>query len=360
MVLEMNQKEYLSLLNNTHIWSNSSVQEQNAALTPLVEYIHRITPKDLYRFRDCSERSFDAFYRDQIWTSSADVLNDDFDARLFFRLEELKEWIQAQKGIYTIRELEKNYKETGEIPTFLRELFPAIEIMLKQSKGVPEVFEDRIKKLFLDDCDRYGTNLIQLTQQNSMIACFSTNIQSPLMWGQYANSASGFALAYDFKNAPLFDDDNQFSKQYVCELYPVCYSDKRFDATDYAKDFWIHYVMQTVLKITGVAFNPGILLQVLPQIDQFTNRKIALIKSKEWAPEKEWRLFISSKSPGVITSKHLPIPKRPSAIYLGSRISEINERILCSIAKEKNLPIYRMEIKNNQNGYKLRPIRIKY
>jgi hypothetical protein len=359
MVLEMNQKEYLSLLNNTHIWSNSSVQEQNASLTPLVEYIHRITPKNLYRFRDCSERSFDAFHRDQIWTSSADVLNDDFDARLFFHLEELKKWIQDQKGIHVIKELEKNYTDTGEIPIFLRELFPAIDKMLQQSKSVPEEIEDQIKKLFLDDCDRYGTNLIQLTQQNSMIACFSTSIHSPLMWGQYANSASGFALAYDFKNSPLFDDDNQFSKQYACELYPVCYSNKRIDATDYAKNFWIHYVMQTVLRITGVPYNHSILLQVLPQIDQFTNRKIALIKSKEWSPEKEWRLFISSKVPSVITSKHLPIPKRPCAIYLGSRISEINEKILCSIAKEKNLPVYRMEIKNNQIDYKLHPVKIK-
>lgn len=360
--VEMKQAEYQNLLYNTYIWSNLSPKEQEESLAKLMEFVIQKTPKELFRFRYCSDRSFDAFYKDQIWTSSADVMNDDFDARMFSRLEALENWIKSQNGTQVINELLTVQERTGEIPSHLKELFPNIESLLKLvrtfSNGSLEDMEQLLKAVFFDSCGRYRDDLIQAIQQTTKFACFSTNICSPLMWGHYADSAAGFALAYDFKDKPYYDDDGRFSQQYSCELYPVLYTNQRFDATDYALNLWIHIVIRLGLQLNGITFDSKLLSKILPPVDSFGCKKIALHKAKDWAPEREWRLFINPKSSGIANSNHIPIPKRPSALYLGRKISEINEKILTEIALEKKIPIYKMEVVNDKKDYKLKPKRI--
>lgn len=358
----MKQSDYQSMLENTHLWSNQSVMEQENSLSPLLEYVHQNTPKKLFRFRDCSERSFDAFYRDQIWTSSGDTMNDDFDARMFFRIEELEEWIEKQNAIKSFEELLRFESKTGEIPQNIKMILPNIELLLQQTRTMPKEkfaeIEAKLKNILVGGCGSYRERLIQAVQQTSIFACFSSTITSPLMWGHYANSASGFAIAYNFKDHALFDDDGSFSRQYNCELFPILYTNQRFDATDYAKNMWLYHIILLGLQINGLTYNTNLLFQLLPPIDQFISKKIALYKSKDWAPEKEWRLFINSNNPNDRDKKHIPVPKRPCALYLGRKISSINEKILKSIAEEKNLPIYKMEVVNDHNGYKLHPKRI--
>lgn len=358
----MKQSDYQSMLENTHLWSNQSVMEQENSLSSLLEYVHQNTPKKLFRFRDCSERSFDAFYRDQIWTSSGDTMNDDFDARMFFRVAELEDWIQSQNSVKNYIELVKYQAETGTIPQFIKDVLPNVEILFQQTMNIPDEtlfsIENRLKSTLIDHCASYRDALMQIIQQSSLFACFSADIHSPMMWGHYADSAAGFALAYDFTKFPLYDDDGQFSQSYSCELYPMLYTNKRFDATDYAKNLWVHHIFQVGLTLNGLKYDLKLLSQLLPPIDQFISKRIALYKSKDWAPEKEWRLFINSNNPNDGNKKHIPVPKRPCALYLGRKISSINEKILKCIADEKNLPIYKMEVVNDHNGYKLHPKRI--
>jgi hypothetical protein len=46
---------------------------------------------------------------------------------------------------------------------------------------------------------------------------------------------------------------------------------------------------------------------------------------------------------------------KPSALYLGRRISSIYEKILSDIAKEKGLPIYKMSLDDDSISYDLIP-----
>lgn len=45
---------------------------------------------------------------------------------------------------------------------------------------------------------------------------------------------------------------------------------------------------------------------------------------------------------------------KPSAIYLGRNISDINQKIFVDIAKEKDVPVYRMYIYDRSRKYSLR------
>lgn len=103
----------------------------------------------------------------------------------------------------------------------------------------------------------------------------------------------------------------------------------------------------------GIPINKQWVARILPCPDEFMPRKVALIKSKEWAYEKEWRLFYQL-SKGYDPEQHSCIKYKPSAIYLGRNISDINQKILVDIAKEKDLPVYRMYIDERSRKYRLR------
>lgn len=55
---------------------------------------------------------------------------------------------------------------------------------------------------------------------------------------------------------------------------------------------------------------------------------------------------------------HSFVNKNSVAIYLGSKISSINEKILKDIAREKGIECYKMEL-NKLQVYKLKPVKQK-
>ena len=57
-------------------------------------------------------------------------------------------------------------------------------------------------------------------------------------------------------------------------------------------------------------------------------------------------------------NEHPAIQYEPTAIYLGCRISDINAKILKGIAEARNIPLYKMEIVNNDTSYMLNPVRL--
>ena len=81
--------------------------------------------------------------------------------------------------------------------------------------------------------------------------------------------------------------------------------------------------------------------------------KIVLHKSNEWAPEKEWRMTFFCLSSGIQNQEYSFGIKKPVSIYLGRKIRPINQKILLSIAKEKDIPVYKMELA--PNTYTLKP-----
>jgi hypothetical protein len=82
--------------------------------------------------------------------------------------------------------------------------------------------------------------------------------------------------------------------------------------------------------------------------------KIALNKSEEWKFEQEWRLFCTAvDGHQPLGDKHVCITKRPNALYLGRRITKTNEKILTMLAKEKNIPVFKMQLDDNNPSYEL-------
>lgn len=160
------------------------------------------------------------------------------------------------------------------------------------------------------------------------------------MWGYYADSGKGFALAYDFSNG-------SYTRRDYC-LARVIYDDERFNASEYAA--WL--LARKILFNLGVTTPSNNSPQyMLPCPDLFMHTKVLLHKAMAWKHEQEWRLTFSGES----TDDHPCIQKRPCAIYLGRNISAIHEKILRHIAVEKNIPAYKMTICEDEVSYKLYP-----
>lgn len=54
---------------------------------PLIDYMKKFLPLRLYRFRSCEERNFDALYKNQIWASNGECMNDGFDRLIYSQIQ---------------------------------------------------------------------------------------------------------------------------------------------------------------------------------------------------------------------------------------------------------------------------------
>ena len=191
-------------------------------------------------------------------------------------------------------------------------------------------------------------------------ACFSETIDSAAMWGYYANSGTGFALVYDFRNQN-YTDCTLCEKRFFCpsaktgSLFRVIYDDVHFDATGYGTWLLQYQIAHDMVPNKQFAKLSSLLSQTNPCPDIFMSSKIILHKSTSWKHEKEWRMIYSCNLQIDRQEKFVWAKKRPTAVYLGRKISPLNEKLLRHIAVEKGIPVYKMAMNHEQSSYKLVP-----
>lgn len=160
-------------------------------------------------------------------------------------------------------------------------------------------------------------------------ACFSERIDSLTMWSHYANNHKGFVLGYPKNNLSFEIMSSQKSM-----LYPVIYSNKRYDSDD---------------LFAWAVYNSFGISMAMP--DKLANIKTAINKSSDWSYEYEWRLI----NPIPVTKEDGAIPVKlvPTEIYYGEEISKDDKMLLHNIAIKKNMAEYDMFIDYASSDYAL-------
>ena len=362
--------EYCNLFNHTSTPSNISDEEKKDRLRPLFNWVNQHIPAKLYKFRECSENNINAFRNQQIWFATGAKMNDDYDAVLYSDnegiLADLRKLFDEDGNLIFLKVL----KEGGTLPPALYEIFGvqlidntrkilslAPETVIKQiSTNIKAWSEEGFKEQF--------PFITQALQNIIKFSSFSEAIESPLMWGHYANNSSGFALAYNFKNGnynecpqcPKLGVDCYDPKINV--LLPIVYRDKRINATEYAR-----FLMQTSFTqkiLYGTKSSKDLIEKTLSSIicsDTFMQTKIINSKFKDWDYEKEWRMTVSYKSPSYATDQTVYVKKKACALYLGRKIKNTDELILRNIAYQQHIPVYKMQIDKMADNYELKPIK---
>lgn len=360
----MDNKKYKEMIHSIIVPNNLSMEEQSEKYLPLNKFLQTEIPSQLYRFRQCNENSISAFDQDQLWFALGSEMNDDFDALLFFNKQDIK--TSLENAINYFPENILSFINEKDISYFEQNLITREMLSIFQSK-LTEMCDKDIENLKnqayefftqqLDDGIPYIQHIIQNTLK---FACFSEAINSPAMWGYYADSGKGFALAYDFRNG-IYTDCMLCPKSIVCHsshkacLYKMIYDDTPFDATEYATWLLQIQILRNMLSNVQQPMLDTLYQKLITCPDLFMSTKVLLHKSTLWKHEHEWRLIYTCNLNDSLNEKFLSAKKRPTALYLGRKISKINEKVLCHIAIEKNIPIYKMVIKEEESSYKLIP-----
>lgn len=346
--MKENIQKFKELLEQTEIPQDVSKEEFSALYRPLQDLVTTIIPSKLYRYRECSEAQFDAFYRDTIYASTADKFNDPYDCLLRCDKQFILHSISYGASKENIIQLRNLLKSGNEMPSALCELYGEEgasfirEILIKSTdddlNDYNEIFAQTKSELF-SNVHSIIDNAITYMRQQTHVACFSETVKSVTMWSHYAKSHTGFALEYDMRlyqtKCDMCPRKDECDDRILTNLYPVIYSNKRYDATSFV-DYYI-----------GRSYGMSVKLQ-----DVLFFNKAALYKSPQWSYEKEWRLFLGRKD--AYNKPCLQVELKPVAIYYGNHISPINKKILSDIAKEKGIKEYQMYLDVESDVYSMK------
>ena len=347
--MENKRRVFKKLLEETVIPEVIPYEERKPLFKPLIEYVHSITPQKLFRYRDCSETQFDAFYNDRIYAGNAQKFNDPYDCLIRYDKQYIYDSIEQGASKDHIKWLRGRLKKGESLPEFIVSLYGEERTKILQETILNATDEDieknnlifgMSKEDFFNRIDEYiFKNAESFTRQSNFIACFSETIKSITMWSHYANSHKGFALEYNLKNLRIRCDKcpniSTCKDKIVHNLYPIVYDNKRYDGTYFVECFLGRH-MGLFTKLDDVMFHT----------------KTALYKSPQWSYEKEWRLFLDKQNSYGLP--YLCTEIRPVAIYYGKDISAINKKILSNIAKEKGLKEYQMYIDVQSEKYTMK------
>lgn len=285
-------------------------------------------PGKLYKFRGINDFSVSNFETDTVWICSADKFNDPYECATTWSTKE----VMRQFARLNLEKIfgEANIEEhlsAEEIDTIRNSSDPLREIyrfLIGKHEDISEEQKEEIISVFAhienDITQDMIDQMIQVIQSGMKICSFSSRVDSIIMWGHYADKHRGFAIEYDVTSWPTGDIRRKI-------LHPMIYRQDLFNSTKYH-----------LQGMTRRDFN-------------FLFGTIAAIhKSPDWSYEHEWRFVIPmGKS---LPDQNYLMPK-PSAVYLGSRITSENKKRLSEIAAKKRIPIYQMGLSTSE--FKLVP-----
>lgn len=345
--MESKKRKFKRYLEEVIIPETTPKEKLDELLMPIVEYAYSIMPSKLFRYRECSERQFDAFYNDRIFAVNAQMFNDPYDSLIRYNKDYLFDTIKQGSSLDAIKKLRDDLNKGGHLPEMWNSLFGeertkfieniicnASDEFLDKQKSI---FESNKKEFFnnIDVIFRHAENFLR---RNTFIACFSETVKSITMWSHYADSHNGFVLEYDFKNqksqCDICDKKDTCNDKVTHYIYPVIYDTKRYDGTSFVESYLGKYL--------------GLNVYIR---DMMFYTKASLHKSPQWQYEKEWRMFLNKNNSAGLSN--LCIKIRPIAIYYGYNISAINKKILHEMAKEKGLKEYQMYIDTQSEKYSM-------
>ncbi|NTW73167.1 MAG: DUF2971 domain-containing protein [Eubacteriaceae bacterium] len=286
-------------------------------------------PKSIFKYRAINKNSIKNLEEDVVWLADPSKFNDPYDCAHtvdFSRVQKMqsselfRKFMQKQGSDLDLSEDQKKTLAISQDP-----LSDLMEIdLLKES---PEKRET-VKSSFLSDQNKRHEKLAITSSKtfvsNFKLCSFSERKDSMSMWAHYASDHHGLCVEYDLEKISPKDYRRRF-------MYPVIYDNKMFDATE--------------LYMKGKEDKD---LNILRW------HLAALVKSKDWEYEKEWRLVFPYS---IIDSERSYNMGKPKMVYMGTKIRQKNQDQLAEICTRRNIPFVKM--KPHHSVYKMVPCSLK-
>lgn len=334
----MNSDERALFWNTLCSLPGKDIKEDFEKLLPTIK-----TPKFLYRYRPVSVRSLEALRTNKLYFSSANYYDDPFDTFLHIDIDAIKsEFMSAYQTPERIGAVIDGVKSLlGDTITDEQKGQLTVENLTEQfSQGLPEKF--LISALEMRDA----------IKKDIMSVCFSENGINEVLWLKYADQHKGFVQIYNLEDGDKLLCGKQEKckkcgiKQFGTPLYPICYSDKPYDATNFAKLVMLRMITQNA-RVTI----PQQLYDGIGCTGVWEYERTSLIKKKCHEYDQEWRMIANCPMKPPVMMEWIP-----SGIILGLRMSIEEENLVVSMAKEAGITtIYKSYI-NSKNQLDAFPV----
>lgn len=305
------------------------------------------TPSSLYRYRSFDDNgySLELLKTDEMYLSRPDEFNDPFDCALKMATIDLPEdYIKKIIVPYTFNKLKQNYgcsnKEYGKLMRSKNVIHDLAKLVVKTT--ISNISLELREEIIKDEEENFYKGFLDPEFKDKIhVACFSETNKGILMWSHYANDHKGFCIEYNFKELGINSPVTRF-------IFPVTYNETLFDLKDYLPD--PNKEFDNVLKkyMDEIKANDILDRAIFPKSNKNLNNMLvfynALIKYVDWAYEKEWRYVFTMKTDEKM---YLNVPK-PKSIYLGANVSKENCEKILKIGKERDINVYKMEIRSNE------------
>lgn len=301
---EKMREKFWNTLCSISDYSEENVKKLNATF---------IIPDTLCRFRPVNSNTLWQLQENTQFFSTANYYDDPFDT--YFKID-----FQKLQNIYkSIQEM----LSTGNIE------------LIKNFSSMFEISGDDLiqnlthNPLNLPDMNQSLTNLRNLIQKNIWSICFCENPLNETMWLKYAANHTGFALTYDFNDIGTYlcgkeEKCKQCTiKNYPPVIYPMYYSEEKYDATLYALGLMV--LANANMNNTQL---PSALQFFIDLSGRWQWQRISLIKKRCHHYDKEWRMLSL-----VPLSKGSQIKLKPKSVIIGLKTLQHEKELIISSAK---------------------------
>ncbi len=165
-------------------------------------------------------------------------------------------------------------------------------------------------------------------QQKMFSICFCEDEYNETLWLKYAGNYSGFVQIYDLENPDTFmcgkskECFNCIAAKDPLYFYPIYYSDKRYDATNFALGTLL---IDNFPKNSGAIPTP--IYQYIQENLMWEIERISLIKKKCHENDQEWRMI----RPAIFEQRTC-VKLKPCKVIIGLRTPEYESRLIVSAA----------------------------
>ncbi len=215
------------------------------------------------------------------------------------------------------------------------------KIFMSDAKYLNDPFDNKAYYYRSEELKKYdrlanydGKLIDDFSSLSKVSALTSNNVNSMPMWAHYANNHAGYCVSYDMKS----------NIQLSGCTFPVQYTKERIDITS----LMVQQV-ETIIKEIEIQSAEGrkqILLDDLSLV--YMSSFFCNIKHISWNYENEFRCTTGA------TAKGMPyVSAEPKEIYIGMNcVSSYADRII-KIAKELQIPVYKMDFDEQGSEFNL-------
>lgn len=251
----MNKDSLIDFLLETEIPDNLDSKKETEIVSEIFKYCWDITPKNLYRYRAFNDNNLNSLRENKFLLTKPTLFNDPFDSLLFVDRQKIIESLNSGNDIDVVERLKNDsYFRERQVKLFGKDFVEKhLNLNSFKSKEEKDIFTRVSIEISEKLIDKIIEESLKSLKQSSLVACLSEDYSSILMWSHYADNHKGFAINYDFNERYSIETGipgvkaTEFADK---KIFPVRYSNERFDATYYVE---FHFIENHFRKL-GINF----------------------------------------------------------------------------------------------------------